>query len=291
MKMIKYCCCPAFLVAIAGPWLSIHGAVLVEDVIVQQLTNYIWIGGYPDDAEQLNFVARVLAALGKGITELEQFYAALNCCIDPQRFFPFIQEYPAGDRVVKFVYKSYLKRTEDSCSKPIFLAETETSESAAVKEKIVVKFVRRYNAKAHRLLADINLAPKLLYCSADDPNAPDLRDLIMVVMEWVEGKTAQDLFALQVLPKCILKQVKQAIEVLHENNIVFGDLRKPNIMLIPSLGSEQVTVKLVDFDWCGVHGEECYPKTLNDVEIRWHCEVKRGGIMKKLHDTHMMDNL
>ncbi|KAK2463746.1 hypothetical protein APHAL10511_004239 [Amanita phalloides] len=36
--------CPTFLVATAGPWIVILGAVITDGVIVQQLTDYIWVG-------------------------------------------------------------------------------------------------------------------------------------------------------------------------------------------------------------------------------------------------------
>jgi tRNA A-37 threonylcarbamoyl transferase component Bud32 len=40
-------------------------------------------------------------------------------------------------------------------------------------------------------------------------------------------------------------QVVKAIGVLHDNNLVFGDLRSPNVLDLKS------GAMLIDFDWCG----------------------------------------
>ncbi|KAI9460117.1 hypothetical protein BJY52DRAFT_1168714, partial [Lactarius psammicola] len=71
------CCCPSFLIAFTGPWICILGAVFVDHVVVQQLTDFIWIGGHPYDDDKLVSVTRILASLGAGITELRQFYGTL----------------------------------------------------------------------------------------------------------------------------------------------------------------------------------------------------------------------
>ena len=122
-------CCPTFLIALVGPWICILGAVFVDHVVVQELTDFIWIGGHPYDDGKLKSVTRILAALGKGITELEGFYANLphHNSQDPQRFFPFIRQYSVGEHTVKFSYKAYLlRKTQESHSKPIFLATIES---------------------------------------------------------------------------------------------------------------------------------------------------------------------
>src|SRR6266702_163501 len=67
------CCCPTFLVALAGPWMCILGAVFVDHVVVQRLTNFIWIGGDPYNDDELKLVTRILASLRTGIVELKFF--------------------------------------------------------------------------------------------------------------------------------------------------------------------------------------------------------------------------
>lgn len=45
----------------------------------------------------------------------------------------------------------------------------------------------------------------------------------------------------------------------------------------------------MDFNWCGNDGESRYPVVLNDTgAINWHPDGKRGGIMRKEHDRHML---
>lgn len=146
--------------------------------------------------------------------------------------------------------------------------------------KFCVKFVQQYNVTAHKLLAKIALAPQLLHCS-EVANG----QFRMVVMDFVEGETAYERFgATQKVADPIVEQVKRAIDELHQNPLVFGDLRRPNVVIM-----KDGKAKLVDFDWCGEDGKGRYPPTLNDPSsINWHADVKRDGIMSKVHDEHMI---
>ena len=287
-------CCPTFLIALVGPWICILGAVFVDHVVVQELTDFIWIGGHPYDDGKLKSVTRILAALGKGITELEGFYANLphHNSQDPQRFFPFIRQYSVGEHTVKFSYKAYLlRKTQESHSKPIFLATIESDGERERNRDVVVKFVQIYNARAHHLLAAAGRAPELLYCSTEDPNSEDLGGLIMVIMEYIPGKTAHERYGNNPLPRAVSDNVQKAVEILHNENIVFADLRPPNIMV-----TEDERVVLIDFDWCGVHQEGTYPISLNDaresvIGIDWHPDVKRGGRLMKEHDIYMLNRM
>ena len=58
-------------------------------------------------------------------------------------------------------------------------------------QDIVVKFVDRYGQKAHQILADEGLAPKLFYCRSPRLNddEPSYQSISMVVMEYVDGET------------------------------------------------------------------------------------------------------
>ena len=95
--------CPTFLIALAGPWIRILGNKV--------LTDFIWISGNPYNDNKLKLVT--LAAVGDGITELEDFYSQISfrkALPDPQRFFPFIQHFCLGDHFVRFKYQAYLTR-------------------------------------------------------------------------------------------------------------------------------------------------------------------------------------
>ncbi|KAH9072282.1 hypothetical protein EDB83DRAFT_211792 [Lactarius deliciosus] len=294
MKLIREsCCCPSFLIAFAGPWMCILGAVYAESPVIQQLTDFIWIGGHPYDNHKLKLVARILASLGTGISELQEFYSKLPRLYNPQRFFPFVRHYSVEGRVVNFSYMTYLfpitPDTPKSPSKAIFRAMTETDVG---RRNIIVKFTQRYNAEAHRHLATKHHAPELLYCSEEDPDSADLAGLIMVVMEDIDGgETAYQKYGNCQLDQPIFDQVAEAIGVLHGKNIVFGDLRYPNIMI-----TKDQRVRLVDFDWCGEHGKDTYPGSLNvnrdtTNSIDWHRGVERGGKMMKEHDIFMLNKM
>ncbi|KAH8986809.1 hypothetical protein EDB86DRAFT_2809337 [Lactarius hatsudake] len=292
MRPIRdHCCCPTYLIALAGPWICILGAVFVDDVVVQPLTDFIWIGGYPCSDDRLKAMARILASLGAGIAELRQFYTNLSLHDsqeDPQLFYPFIRQYTVGGQVVKFSYQDYLTQKTPEHAKAMFLATTETEDGRKPRRQIVVKFVQRYNAEAHRLLATAGLAPEIFYSPTEHP---DLVGLTMVVMEFIDGKPAHQHCGSLQLPPSISDQLKKALEILHENNFVFGDFRYPNIMI-----TKDGRVRLIDFDWCGVHGEDTYPVSLNDARdaangIDWHPGVERGGEMRKEHDSFMLKRM
>jgi len=54
------------------------------------------------------------------------------------------------------------------------------------------------------------------------------------------------------------------IDIVYSNQLVFGDLRQPNILV----GND--TTMLIDFDWCGKSDKACYPLKINcDSSIGW----------------------
>lgn len=108
----------------------------------------------------------------------------------------------------------------------------------------------------------------------------------MVVMEHLPGSPAHELFCKGPLPSSVFKDVQAAIDSLHEMDLVFGDLRRPNIVVLNK------RAKIVDFDWCGRDGEDRYPPNLNNSgEINWHPDVGRGSVMRKEHNHFMLDGL
>jgi hypothetical protein len=263
--------------------MCILGAVFVEHVVVQQLTDFIWIGGNPYDDAKLEFVTRILVSLRTGITELEQFYQDLASSVhhsrpDSQRFFPFVREYPSELGTVTFSYTAFLTNPP----KTIFRAVT----SSPPGQEIVVKFVQRYNVEAHRILEAAGFAPKLFYSSTEDLNPANHPGLKMVVMEHIDGETAHELYGDRPLPPPIFDQVEIALQKLHEANIVYGDLRHPNLMIY----NERVL--FIDYDWCSEHNKGKYPISLNRrPNINWHPDVEPGGLMMTDHDIYMLDQL
>jgi RIO-like serine/threonine protein kinase len=97
--------------------------------------------------------------------------------------------------------------------------------------KVIVKFTAHYNEAAHRLLAEVELAPKLHFCERVIGN------LYMVVMDRVDGKSIWQLQKDKMpVPAIVFERVSDAVRLLHEKYIVFGDLRDPNILYDASEG-------------------------------------------------------
>ena len=73
------------------------------------------------------------------------------------------------------------------------------------------------------------MSPKLHFCEHI------IGDLYMVVMDRVDGTSAwqfqQDK---KPVPAVVLNDIKDALHILHAKDIVFGDLRDPNILYLAS---------------------------------------------------------
>ncbi|QRV96255.1 Tyrosine kinase [Ceratobasidium sp. AG-Ba] len=279
------CCCPSLFIIIAGPWMCIFGAVYLEYVTVQQLTDYIWLGHHPQQEKHLRRLTRVFRAAKDCIIELSSYYAALSNApptpLDPMRFFPHVRQYDAPDgTVTEFTYTGYIDK---STSRPVFTALTKS------KKDIIVKFSERYNIAAHRLLAEKRLAPAVLFYGSPKHS----QGLHCIIMERVPSVSLHKWYTTHTtsvgLEKA-QKDVQTALETLHSKNWVFGDLRSPNVLII---GQEDSTRgMLVDFDWCGQDGLDHYPATMNDDQtIDWPDGAERGGLMKKEHDLDMFNKL
>ena len=62
----------------------------------------------------------------------------------------------------------------------------------------------------------------------------------MVVMKFIDGLNSHYRFELEVLPPKILDDVRNALNELHNASLVYGDLRRPNILIHkPTTASER----------------------------------------------------
>lgn len=354
-------CCPAFLIALAGSYIQILGAVFVGGAIVQRLTDYIWLGrSRVDDRTQLENVARVLESLSLSLDALEQVHKSVEPNLfeerfpvnssdseededetpgshsrsmksneqmrteaDPKtnsrvargkiisevlrlaplpeshpRFYPDIRSYSvrqsnaAGVPEVSEIKFNYLRPLDNDQACITFLAQETES-----RRKIVVKFVPTYCSDAHLLLAnhEIQLAPKLYYFGKiEHDERYSYGDLRMVVMEYAEeGKTLD----VRSLDDDLSAKVKilllRALEVLHDQGFVLGDLRPPNILVIRK--KDDVGVRLVDFDWAGKVGEVRYPcylsKAVMKAGSKGGLKARDNVLIEKDHDNVMLDAL
>ncbi|CUA77656.1 hypothetical protein RSOLAG22IIIB_12743 [Rhizoctonia solani] len=305
-KLFDRCCCPTILIAIAGPWMCILGAVFLKRPIVQPLTDYLWVGSNPSKPKEIRFVARVFDCVLQAQKQLKVYYTEIASqdprSLDPSPF-PYPNHFIADEgHQVDFKYlsaleplsldaSSHLKRSKSqqiTLDKLVFLAELRNIEPST---RVVIKFVESYNSEAHGLLAKEGLAPKLLYDGTAHQSRRLGPDHYMIVMEYVNGVDlgrSDDL----TLPMCVGQDVERALSILHDADIVFGDLRSPNVMLVKGADDKITGAKLIDFDWCAKHLEGRYPLDLNvNDNVTWADGVRPGELMKKEHDNVMKEYL
>ena len=308
--MFEKCCCPAFLLAGGGAYLSILGAVYTDKFVVQRLTDIKWIGEATTHEDRRVYrLAKLFTSLRLAVKALDEYYGRVSedqgiPALIPDkphpRFFPYptsFEEYPTkADQEPKCTEFMYIDTFRADPTNVAFLAEVESSG-----QKLVIKFVDRYGVEAHELLAAAFMAPPLLYCgqldgksdvrggaescTEDDVNLGGLYDgpMRMVVMEYIEEDTADKESA---WPENARKQTEVAIQKLHDAQLVHGDLRKPNVMF--SGGK----VVIIDFDWAGKVGKAHYPRGLSS-KVQWPDKVDKLEMkpILKEHDLDMLDKL
>jgi serine/threonine protein kinase len=261
------------------------GAVITDGVIVQRLTNSVWVGlDSVLNESQIADVAKVFWALRTSLGKLKSYYEGVNPTDDlpaASRYFPSITAYYDGNELVEFDYIGFLEDGPDCIT---LHAQTRT-----MSQDIVVKFVDRYGEKAHRLLADADLAPKLLYCGSPHlkDDQPTYQSISMVVMEYVDGDTLAK--AKRTMDEgtieTVRSEVRRALELLHDNGLVFADLRPPNVMI-----TKDGKVKLIDFNWPGEEGQAKYPSLMSK-GIAWPEGVEALTVMRREHDLDMLNKL
>ncbi|KAF8749317.1 hypothetical protein RHS01_10150 [Rhizoctonia solani] len=283
MMKSKRCwtCCPSFILGIAGPWMCVLGAVILSQPVVQPLTDFIWVGINPRSELHFRRLGRFFWAMKNAIADLKDYYSSVPAEILISRFYPYIRQYSVANETVEFTYVKQLGNPRSL--KTVFLARTKSQHGSPSKD-IVVKFVETYHGVAHRLLSEAHLAPKLLFDGSTDTSAPRPSGCMMIIMEYVN---VQDLSEIDCpVPYSVRSSIKEAIRILHNHNIVFGDLRRPNVLAYKDEhGSYQGM--LVDFDWCGTHGQSRYPETINR-DVGWAKGVGGGQLMMKEHDEVML---
>ncbi|KAF9068834.1 hypothetical protein BDP27DRAFT_1143789, partial [Rhodocollybia butyracea] len=127
--------------------------------------------------------------------------------------------------------------------------------------QVLVKFCSPYSSEVHAILAQVNFAPKFLYCTKLTGGVTMIVMGLLTSAEHWENSAA--VFLGKLFPKCVVEKVSKALAILHTNNLVFGDMRRPNVMI-----DEDWEVNLVDFEFSGQQGETRYPALLN-TGIEW----------------------
>jgi len=177
---------------------------------------------------------------------------------------------------------------EDNRHHGIYLARMPGDASAGDTSTrvVLVKFTAKYNEAAHRLLADHNppLAPALYHC------VRVIGGVHMVVMECMLNAKPLHYFLLS-SPRSpppnadvVRRDVRKALDLLHGQDFVFGDLHQPNILY----SSNDERAFLVDFDWVGKHEVDRYPPCLDPT---LGLGVDRWGVMRKLDDDANLEKV
>ncbi|CDO75371.1 hypothetical protein BN946_scf184767.g6 [Trametes cinnabarina] len=291
------CCCPCLLIGMAGPRIMVSGAVFADTLLVQELSDYRSSVPRPTLAkrspydQQIYETGRFLRAIETALDDLGAFYESLKLPPPWHRSRPAASLAPPnvyiGPQFTQFeedgqmVILTYTGRLSDEYPfQAVFTAITHV-EGSDTAHDVVVKFTHNYCEEGHRLLADHltpegaprPLAPRVWHCS----NNQDV-GMYVVVMDWImdteERKMTEEDHA----------TVREAIALLHERNLVFGDLREANVLLIKGGG-----LMLIDFDWCGQEGTARYPRDMNENgSIPWAQDAEAGQLIKKQHDLHML---
>ncbi|CAJ0862791.1 7075_t:CDS:2, partial [Entrophospora sp. SA101] len=268
------CNCPSFIICLAGPWICIASAIFLDRIIIDPLTDFIPLQPAFDNYG-LDRISRLFFALKSAIIDLKEFYRKIEAqkvFHGHQNFFPYVNTFVQDGREVKFIYTEHISRG---------VYKAKISKNGLV---VIVKFSRRYNADAHKLCAAMGFAPKLLHVDTEK-----MQEWIIIIMEYAHNaKQLQDSHLDLEQKKLILKEIRAAIDLLHENNIVFGDFRSNNILIYEKV--QQVHALLIDFDWSGVSDKDRYPFFMN-YDITWPTGAGDGEILRKNHDEEWYKRL
>ncbi|KAI0245533.1 hypothetical protein BJV78DRAFT_1287615 [Lactifluus subvellereus] len=276
----EQCCCPTFLVAAGGAWLTVMGSVFTDKFIVQRLTD-----------------ARVFITLRKCLAGLQEYYDGLK---SPPllrdkphpHFFPHITSFPTGDTHHTTTHFQYLKSLEDDPTCVTYLAEITghgqgdtTPPATEGGDKVVVKFVASYGLEVHKFLARQGWAPTLRYygplqetglsndfpeparCVLPGLHLPSPMDI--VVMDYIYSQSPLE---------NALSQIEKVLAALHTQGYVFGDLQQPNILF--NTGG----VKFIDFNWSGRYDEKICDEDLADGQQKQNIIMNMGRV--QVRDRH-----
>lgn len=242
----------------AGTWIQILGGVFVETVITSPLIEFSLVApdltsplppGCPNAETFLVWkVAHIFRSLANTLTTLDTYYSTkptISHDIHPAPFFTtFVSRLDNRTYTVR-----YTKRFETATSpRTTFFADATSSDADAgheVRMPVVIKFTDQYNKEAHGATAK-EIAVPLLFCAWDV-----VVGRYIVVTKFVQSSDPP------VLSRDGYGRLQTGLKKLHNENLVFGDLRAANIIVNGGLPY------LIDFDWCGEAGKARYPHNLS----------------------------
>ncbi|KAK1223353.1 G2/mitotic-specific cyclin [Marasmius sp. AFHP31] len=156
--------------------------------------------------------------------------------------FELLEEKETGKtQTVKFDYEKPLQRGL-ACATFLVRRRDEG------RKRAVVKFVRRYNADAHRFMTNRGLAPALIHYG---PQGDCATNLHIVVMDYVVGETLYELYDGDgVLPGGVKSALRDALVQLNDGGFIFPDLSRANVMMTTTDdGDMKGRLRFIEFDW------------------------------------------
>ena len=228
-----------FLVGVAGPHLTVSGAIFTDKFISQRFADYIFLGPLPAFKgrfaldHSIRRVAQVLRALTQATNELSHCYSTLEFksssthkphsrqrasphCGGPRPQLvplhpvprsvvpPFFSMFTVGDTEYTVDYKSCL--APSSSSSAVFEGII-TCDGDQEKHNVVVKFAATHCADAHEKLAKKGRAPHLWFCEQVESVG-----MYVVIMGHEDGVCADQLLT----KKEHIEQLQEAVRLLHE---------------------------------------------------------------------------
>ena len=252
---------PMLLLTVIGcHFLQVFGAAWNGgDVCIDPLCSPVSLLYVPRDPRaQVARTARVLAAIASTVDDLKEYYS------DPGTVHqgPYLRDCNSGklENVKEMKGRSWL------------------FEGKLKGEEVVIKFSSSYyGEEVHRHLADLCLAPKLYMCKKL------CGGWYAIVMEKIKGSRLLQLN----VTKPVKEALKYAVDTMHEEDYVHGDVRPQNIVVV-----NDSRVCILDFDWAGKKDTVRYPVALNmSRRSVWHPDVKPGGLITKEHDLYQLEQL
>jgi len=282
------------LLAIAGSRLVVSVAIFADSIYAEELLSLDLRLG-PFGSENVFRVARVFLAIKKCMKRLRRLYGRLKASTTPSpgALWPNPTPDPPTDARDLWTTLEFFSKLDHTLGTPIdqtaidednkrhglYLARTRIEPDTPMVE-VLVKFVPTYNELAHTTLAsnDPPLAPTLHSCNRV------IGGMYMVVTQYIRSPS------LLTTPPAssrgaIERDITRALLLLHEKDLVFGDLWEGNVLYSQADGGRAF---LVDFDRVGRDREGVYPAYFKHGA---DLGVDRGQLMKKIHDTRNLQEL
>lgn len=285
-------CCPCLHLFISGPYISFGGSILTGVYNYELFTDYIYLGGGPCKASDIYNTAKIFDIFRGALGKLRNRYKTLKYHHDPtikdhQRLFPR-PAYLANSDIPNLVFESRIIYGKSYCHPRCALFH-----AVYDGQRVVVKFSAKYNLDAHRAMAEVGLAPKLYF------HAQLRGGVHMVVMESIDGSGVRKVFGYKEIPNIVTKQIEAALNVLHDKNLVHGDVCSSNILTTKAYDAtspKSTAVKdidtpwriyLIDFDWAGEADKDRYHLLLESSGPR-NSDMRPGALLKTMHDDMML---